>query len=1069
MADEYNQYTIKYTSKGKDFVQNTLFPTGGRSATLGAVGAAIGLGLSFAVPGVGAIIGAGAGFVLGGPISQITYSAVFNARNLSKKHFSKVKLSDEDTVANGLTHDDDSKRNILAVKHIAEACDKRARDYIAVLNSTSGAKKYSIQDENGQVIQVSERKLKKMIKENENVARHALDYMMDIAVEQSNRYRAIDAESIRVVNKVTAMEFCMYMLQTIGQTVNNLVENRRTLGEVNPYKGTILRALQDKALIATKRGRLETLPSKSITHVEPSFNERINLNSNNEEMLTLYNELYETEIRATLQREQEERNAEEERISADKKKQIEAIEAYIRALVNGEKIRQARVKLDIDVLNSIENATLIRMAQLIIGQLQGTHREQLQQAIDELNTETQKARKNPNMLATCRINLSRLIIDSVKVIERASYNKGAQSRQAEIDKLLAQLEGIECENDSLKASIRIYGKWYLEYKRRYLTGKANLEEAQEQWKKLKDAFDKSSDKNAELLGIIQALKPQLATAEREMNNARAAVNKYRSMLTGTIDGLQGILRDLSSDVGLSKEEKCSVIEMVRSEIYNLKTRNKTEVEQLKQSLEKAENGLVARDTQIESLKIQIGELQTEFKQLQDDYNDLVGENGDLWFQIDNERVNVNSKIQELKDKLNQERFNEDEIKSLTSDIKSLRTQLQQARSQNNQLQQENEALMQAKNGLNKILRDKNTSLDKLQKRIKELQNAGEKDKKEILALQEKVDELETLRGKIEDTVSQFSEARVELIVSQYNAFEKAYNDTNVKSDEIEEALKKMREAIEKSGNLSAITDGADLLKRIGIIYGETCANLVEGTDMMDILLKAWRSQTSNVTARAENAEQKATDLGRELVAETDARKKAENNATYFMVKALREWDRAEQAVAGSEEMYEQFQAVVGKLQSEIESLRSELAETDSARMEAEKKAGILTDTYIHSRDEMNLGKAKKGVERNLANLREAIKKVENTCGDMIKSGENLQGEDRAELLKLATRLMLDVQSLGYEDTTYYQEGTDASGRRERTCLTDDQIETATKELTAWNSEAKKLIKKINQATSGLSK
>lgn len=746
MANEFDQYTIKYNSEFKDFRDSAL-PKVGRGGVLGVAGAIAGAGLSIVLP-FGAVVCAGVGFALAGPVSQVAYSSVYSAKNLSNRHFSKVKLPLEEAVASGLSNEDNAKRNILAVKKIAEACDKRARDYVSALNTTAGAKKYTIVDDAGKTIQVSERKLKKMIKENEEVARHALDYIMDVAIEQSNRYRAIDAGSIRVADKVTAMEFCMYMLQTAGQTASNLVQNRRTLGEVNPYKGTILRALQNKALIATKKGRLEVLPSHSITHADPSFNERINLNFNNpEEMLTLYNELYETEIRATLQREQEERNAEQVRINADKRKQIEAIETYIRALVKGERIKQARANLDFGVLNAIENSSLIKIAQMISPSLPEDARQNLQQAINELQVETSRVRKNPSVLAMCRNELSRLIYDSVKVIEATKFKEGAESRQAEIDELLGKLTAGEIEREHLSSLVTAYTRIINNLKRANAEEKAN---AEAEYLKLKDAYEASGTKNAQLEQLIAQLENSLSSTKRDLHlRNQENLRKVRQVIGARNEKIDELNNDIISQA-----------ERIRLLIQESKGKTLS-IESLKQAITTLTNQLSTAVQNSKNDKTVIDELRTEIQNLSAELGALNISNPLQKKQIEELQALLSRKETELQNAMSaSKKYQGTTVEAMKSNAKLKET----IASQNSEITELNETILTLADSLKDAwdtANDKtsvyNNCVDKikdLKRKLRELSESNSVSQQQIQELNKKIDKLEAENEKLGKTIGQ---------------------------------------------------------------------------------------------------------------------------------------------------------------------------------------------------------------------------------------------------------------------------------------------------------------------------
>lgn len=435
----YDKYTIKYNSQARDNLESAL-PKVTRGTILGVLGAGAGVGLSFLLPGVGLIVGAGVGFALAGPISQVAYSTVYSAKNLSANHFSKVKLTIEDaTSREGFEDLDNQQLNILGVKRIAEICDMRARDYANVLKNTSGTDKYTITDANENQIEVSERKLKKLIKENEEVARKALEYIMNIAVEQSNKYRNLDAGSVKVVNTEASKQYCMFMLQVAGQTASNLVAERINLGEVNPYKGTILRAMENKALIATTRGKLDTLPVHNVTNEKPSFNERIELNADNkEDLLTLYTEMFEKRVLEYYQEQKNIKIDEQGRIAENLRAQIIRLNNLIRADKKLANWLNTNGLLDELLKNRQTDIALIRLAQGISLRLTPENQVAINNAIQDLknaNALTGNTKVKQTSLAHARQNLIIATEDAIDLIHQQGEQQGLATGKKKIDAL----------------------------------------------------------------------------------------------------------------------------------------------------------------------------------------------------------------------------------------------------------------------------------------------------------------------------------------------------------------------------------------------------------------------------------------------------------------------------------------------------------------------------------------------------------------------------------------------------------------------------------------------------------
>lgn len=720
-TNEFDQYTIKYNSQFKDFRDSAL-PKVGRGGILGVAGAVAGAGLSIVLP-FGAVVCAGVGFALAGPVSQVAYSSVYSAKNLSNKHFSKVKLPLDETVANGLSSEDEAKRNILAVKKIAEACDTRARNYMSVLNTTAGTDKYTIVDDNGKTIEVGERKLKKLIKENEEVARHALDYVMGVAIEQSNRYRAIDAGTSKVADKQTAMEFCMYMLQTAGQTASNLVQNRRTLGEANPYKGTILRAMENKALIGTVNGRLQTLPSKNITHANPSFNERIELNAGNtENLLVIYNEMFETSIRKTLQREEEEKNAEQVRIDVEVRNQIRQIEQYIKTLKQGENYKQAKSRLDVYLRNNLDVAVLIGIAQRVKARLPLEKQADLDTAIATLVDANSDRKVAP--IAHAKLTLATLIEEAYGVIEDIKFNEGAKSRQAEIDELLGKLTAGEIKREHLSSLVTAYTRIIDNLKRANAEEKAN---AEAEYLKLKTAYEASGTKNAQLEQIIAQLENALSSTKRDLhlrnqenlqkarqvigarndkiaelnNNVLEQAQQIKLLIkesegkTLSIESLKQAITtlttQLSTAVQNSKDDK-KVIDEFRTEIQDLSA----ELEALKISNPRQKKQIEELQTLLARKEIELKNAMSASKKYQGTTAEARKSNAELNKTIasqNSEIAELNSTIENLSDSLAEawDSANANKVKVYNSCVKAitaLKAQVQELRKSNRASQQQ---------------------------------------------------------------------------------------------------------------------------------------------------------------------------------------------------------------------------------------------------------------------------------------------------------------------------------------------------------------------------------------------
>ena len=519
----YDKYTIKYNSQARDSLESAL-PKVARGSVLGVLGAGAGVGLSFLLPGVGVVIGAGVGFALAGPISQIAYSTVYSAKNLSSKHFSKIRLSIEDATTIASFEDlDNQQLNILGVKRVAEICDRRARAYANTLRNTSGTGRYTITDENGQEVEVSERKLKRLIKENEEVARNALSYIMNIAVEQSNRYRNLDAGTVKVVNSEASKQYCMFMLQVAGQTASNLVAERINLGEVNPYKGTILRALENKALIATTRGRLDTLPMHNVTNANPSFNERIQISSSNkDDLLTLYTEMYEKSV---LEYHQEQRNIrieEQGRIAENTRAQIIRLNNLIRADKKLANWLNANGLLDELLKNKQTDIALIRLAQGIASRLTAENRADIDNAILELrnannmdgNSKVKQARTSQ-----ARQNLIMATEDALGLIHTQGEQQGLAEGQIKIDELQERNKKLQRKNKNLNETL----------------SSERIDSLLSE-RKLSEQLDAYREQNVELIKQLNLVNTYLKNLKERGNVTGASLHEAVSLIQFHIDG-----------------------------------------------------------------------------------------------------------------------------------------------------------------------------------------------------------------------------------------------------------------------------------------------------------------------------------------------------------------------------------------------------------------------------------------------------------------------------------------------------------------------------------------------------
>lgn len=1129
MANEFDQYTIKYNTEFKDFKQSAL-PKVGRGSVLGIAGAVAGAGLSLVFP-FGAVIGAGVGFALAGPASQIAYSSVYSAQNLSKRHFSKVKLPLEDATALGV-RDDNAKRNILAVKMIAEACDKRARDYVAILNNPIVGKKYTIVDADGKTIQVGERKLKKLIKENEEIARHALDYMMDIAVEQSSRYRAVEAGSLKVADKQSAIEFCMYMLQTAGQTASNLVGSRRTLGDVNPYKGTILRAMERKALIGTVNGKLQPLPMHDITHTNPSFNERIELNAGNaENLLVLYNEIFETQIRNTLQREQEQKNAEQLRIDVDTRNQIARIEQYIKTLKQGENFKQAKNKLDVYLRNNLDVAVLIGIAQRVKIKLPHDKQIELDEAIAVLVDANTNRKVTP--IAQAKLTLATLIEEAYGVIETTKFNEGAQSRQAEIDDLLTQLTAGEINRSHLASLVDAYSRIIAKLKRASAEDRAS---AETDYLKLKAAYEASGAKNKELEKIISQLEQELDIAKSKKRDLHLQhqenLQKARQMLgarndnilsqaeqiklliaesegkTLSIQSLKQAVTMLSNELSKAahnaRDDK-SVIDQYRAEVANLTA----ELEQLKIANPK-------QSKQIAELQALLAKREIELK------NAILASKKYQSKTAEAKKANtvLEQKAQQTEAKLKQEIV--DERARSSQNLKVAAEQLsKQKREQGTASANKEKILKSVIAKLRKSLNKNNITIEDLQHVVEKLKAINAESEVEKLELQDQIDalvdaiagkeqELADFKSSVVNALNRYRSSSQETIAMQYEQFANIYKQMGIKDDRAEELLGRLHEAMEKASTSAPVTK-ATVLSGIKEMWGENFALLIHNTDMYEDIMARLREQFNTAeqkakkqAERARKAEKRARDTKTQLseersrferelaevtadseslrgalqsandeidsLNETNAelntaldseraqkakieagKFRAERDVAYFAAEALRQKDRADQAIIGAEEMYEQQVEVVDELYAQIDGLLTEMAEKDAEVKELRGKVDDLTDTFVHSPLEMRLGKAKKSLQKSCDELRGAI-------DTSIKSSELDQVRQHAE------KTLFAIDALDASNVTYYVDGLD--GRNER-YFTDEEIEGYIKAFTELSKQARGLTTKISKINAKL--
>lgn len=175
----FNKYTIRYDSKSKRFFKG-FAP---KIASGGVISTAVFAGLGVATLVTGGLAGIGIATIAGasvgaGALAQTIYSGVVYNRNSAKSRFKHLGIEDNEDKANAID--------------IILDCDNQAYKYRQILESQPNEKRPFV-DGN----RVSRRLLRKVIKEQEEVAYHGLKYILNEAQKASKKseYDTLDIVS----------------------------------------------------------------------------------------------------------------------------------------------------------------------------------------------------------------------------------------------------------------------------------------------------------------------------------------------------------------------------------------------------------------------------------------------------------------------------------------------------------------------------------------------------------------------------------------------------------------------------------------------------------------------------------------------------------------------------------------------------------------------------------------------------------------------------------------------------------------------------------------------------------
>jgi len=441
-----NKYTIKYDTKLKRFFKQ-FTP---KVASGGMISAGIFTVLGAAALVAGPVLGLTAGLIAGasaglGAVVQATYNTALYASELSKTNFNKHGLGGTEESAEALQQMkgyqkalESSRKRIIELESGERVTRRELKKRIKELNTRVGsidivrdsartayiASRALENSPNTDKIEIegvkySRRKIQRIVNENENIAYHGLNYLLDQGLRVSDR---INRLSDKPKNKYETAQFegfkgiikkiadCTSELATErNRTIQTSKKNAKSEGIYNPYKNLIVNSIFKGCLLGNDK------QNKTIRKIAKENNKTL--------AFAQYSSMYEQPVLERLSMERDEQIAATEQINNDIKRGVaNAISLQGKDFKLGRLTKEQR-RISGNIQNEIDYEASIKVAKEIKKHVSEEDSKKIDTAIK--NLQIARINGNEEYLNTTKNALDALIQEMMpKLNARKYYNKG---------------------------------------------------------------------------------------------------------------------------------------------------------------------------------------------------------------------------------------------------------------------------------------------------------------------------------------------------------------------------------------------------------------------------------------------------------------------------------------------------------------------------------------------------------------------------------------------------------------------------------------------------------------------
>lgn len=434
MADEIKVTDrIKYDSHLQRVLKNHTPRISGGAAVGVTVAAVVGapLVIAGAFAGAGVLALAGVGAVAVG--TGVTAGNHYFNKAVFRKTFKRLEGEEE---------------NLTAIVEYINEYDNSAKVYRELLNNHQGEKTVPITDENGVVQHVKVSKVKKWIKENEEITYNGLKYLYDKAFVYSNELRDYLSQKKLNDKQQNSVNELYDKLAIIGEATVYATIDRT---DYNPYKKLIIDTLHNGCLIGVKKELRRYVTNDKINkQIEAVRGEK-----DIEKVKELYSAVYETAAFRKLQEREEERKKAQEATNEDYQNYLLGVKLLDRCKGDLTKLsREERIlaekaqKVQFNQKLQADLSSLIAQAKGYTDKLTGKMKTELLKAIASAEEALQSGQNNKMLPA--KNNLNKLNASAQQLVEENAYKAGRNSLADEINAYKAQIKAYQADISRLE-------------------------------------------------------------------------------------------------------------------------------------------------------------------------------------------------------------------------------------------------------------------------------------------------------------------------------------------------------------------------------------------------------------------------------------------------------------------------------------------------------------------------------------------------------------------------------------------------------------------------------------------